>query len=93
MVTKFFQKLYWAFQNILKNIMNKEGITIDQSNINKIIKDDLRKSINNLQKLIFLNRKCIKDAKVHLKYFDDDIILDIKKIILTFEFILILLIL
>ena len=68
-------------ENILKNIMNKEGITIDQSNINKIIKDDLRKSINNLQKLIFLNRKCIKDAKVHLKYFDDDIILDIKKII------------
>jgi DNA polymerase III delta prime subunit len=66
---------------ILKNIMNKEGIIIDQSNINKIIKDDLRKSINNLQKLIFLNRKYIKDNKIYLKYFDDDINLDIKKII------------
>jgi DNA polymerase III delta prime subunit len=68
-------------ETILKNIMNKEGIIIDKSNINKIIKDDLRKSINNLQKLIFLNRKCTKDNKIHLKYFDDDINLDIKKII------------
>ena len=68
-------------ETILRNIMNKEGIIIDKSNINKIIKDDLRKSINNLQKLIFLNRKCTKDNKIQLKYFDDDINLDIKKII------------
>jgi DNA polymerase III delta prime subunit len=68
-------------QNILEDIMLKENITIDEENKHKIIKDDLRKSINNLQKLIFLNRKNIKDKKILIKYFDDDININIKDII------------
>jgi len=68
-------------ETILKNIMNKEGIIIDKSNINKIIKDDLRKSINNLQKLIFLNRNNKKDNKIYLEYFDNNVNINIDEII------------
>jgi DNA polymerase III delta prime subunit len=68
-------------QNILEDIMLKENITIEEENKHKIIKDDLRKSINNLQKLIFLNRKNIQDKKILIKYFDDDININIKDII------------
>jgi DNA polymerase III delta prime subunit len=68
-------------QTILEDIMLKENITIDEENKYKIIKDDLRKSINNLQKLIFLNRKNIQDKKILIKYFDDDININIKDII------------
>lgn len=68
-------------QTILESIMLKENITIEEENKHKIIKDDLRKSINNLQKLIFLNRKNIQDKKILIKYFDDDIHINIKDII------------
>jgi len=68
-------------QTILEDIMLKENIKIDEENKHKIIKDDLRKSINNLQKLIFLNRKNIQDKKILIKYFDDDININIKDII------------
>jgi hypothetical protein len=32
--------------DILKNIMMKENVTIEDKNMNKLIKEDLRKSIN-----------------------------------------------
>jgi DNA polymerase III delta prime subunit len=69
-------------EDILFTIMKKEKITITDDLKHKIIKDDLRKSINNLQKLIFLNRNN-KDPNNNtiLKYFDDDITLDLKEII------------
>ena len=70
-------------EDILKNILKKENIVIDEKNISLIIKDDLRKSINNLQKIIFLNRnnKDPTNGKTVIKYFDDDINLDLKEII------------
>lgn len=68
-------------ENILKNIMSKENITIDEKNMEKIIKDDLRKSINNLQKLIYLNRNNKIDGKIHIKFFDDEINVDLNEII------------
>jgi DNA polymerase III delta prime subunit len=68
-------------EDILFTIMKKENITIDDSLKSKIVKDDLRKSINNLQKLIFLNRNNKEDGKTIIKYFDDDMTLDLKEII------------
>jgi len=68
-------------QTILEDIMLKENITINEENKHKIIKDDLRKSINNLQKLIFLNRKNVHDKQILIKYFDDDININIQDII------------
>jgi DNA polymerase III delta prime subunit len=70
-------------EDILFTIMKKEKITITDDLKHKIIKDDLRKSINNLQKLIFLNRKekNAEDDKTVIRYFDDDIDLDLKEII------------
>jgi DNA polymerase III delta prime subunit len=67
--------------DILKNIMIKEKITIEDKNIPKLIKEDLRKSINNLQKLIFLNKNNKEDNKTLIKYFDDDINININDII------------
>jgi DNA polymerase III delta prime subunit len=66
---------------ILKNIMEKENYIIDDNNIHKLIKNDLRRSINNLQKIVFLNRNNIKNNKIYLKYFDDDININIDEII------------
>jgi DNA polymerase III delta prime subunit len=82
-VFRFKTMTYNEIEKILKDIMNKENIIIDEVNIEKIVKEDLRKSINNLQKLIFLNRKSmnIKNDKTYIKYFDDDINIDINKII------------
>jgi DNA polymerase III delta prime subunit len=68
-------------EDILFTIMKKENIIIDNSIKSKIVKDDLRKSINNLQKLIFLNRNNKEDGKTIIKYFDDDMTLDLKEII------------
>jgi DNA polymerase III delta prime subunit len=68
-------------EDLLFTIMKKENIIIDNSIKDKLIKDDLRKSINNLQKLIFLNRNNKEDGKTNIKYFDDDMTLDLKEII------------
>jgi len=68
-------------EDILFTIMKKENIIIDNSIKSKIVKDDLRKSINNLQKLIFLNRNNKENDKTIIKYFDDDMTLDLKEII------------
>ena len=80
-VFRFKTMEYSNITNILNDIMEKENITIDEKLLNRLIKDDLRKSINNLQKLIFLNRKNIKNNKIDIKYFDDDISIDINEII------------
>jgi DNA polymerase III delta prime subunit len=80
-VFRFKTMEYSNITNILNDIMEKENITINEKLLNRLIKDDLRKSINNLQKLIFLNRKNIKDNKIDIKYFDDDISIDINEII------------
>ena len=80
-VFRFKTMEYSNITNILNDIMEKENIIIDKKLLNRLIKDDLRKSINNLQKLIFLNRKNIKDNKIEIKYFDDDISIDINQII------------
>jgi DNA polymerase III delta prime subunit len=80
-VFRFKTMEYSNITNILNDIMDKENITINKKLLNRLIKDDLRKSINNLQKLIFLNRKNIKDNKIDIKYFDDDISIDINEII------------
>jgi DNA polymerase III delta prime subunit len=80
-VFRFKTMNYTDIESILLNIMKKENIIIDTNNIIKIVKEDLRKSINNLQKLIFLNRKSIKDNNIYIQYFDDDINIDIKKLI------------
>ena len=80
-VFRFKTMEYSNITNILNDIMEKENIIIDKKLLNRLIKDDLRKSINNLQKLIFLNRKNIKDNKIDIKYFDDDISIDINQII------------
>jgi len=80
-VSRFKTMEYSNITNILNDIMDKENITINKKLLNRLIKDDLRKSINNLQKLIFLNRKNIKDNKIDIKYFDDDISINIKEII------------
>ena len=80
-VFRFKTMEYSNITNILNDIMEKENITIDKKLLNRLIKNDLRKSINNLQKLIFLNRKNIKNNKIDIKYFDDDISIDINEII------------
>jgi DNA polymerase III delta prime subunit len=80
-VFRFKTMEYSNITNILNDIMEKENIIIDKKLSSRLIKDDLRKSINNLQKLIFLNRKNIKDNKIDIKYFDDDISIDINEII------------
>jgi DNA polymerase III delta prime subunit len=80
-VFRFKTMEYSNITNILNDIMEKENITINKKLLNRLIKDDLRKSINNLQKLIFLNRKNIKDNKIDIKYFDDDISININEII------------
>lgn len=80
-VFRFKTMEYSNITNILNDIMEKENITIDEKLLNRLIKDDLRKSINNLQKLIFLNRKNIKNNKIDIKYFDDDVNIDINEII------------
>ena len=80
-VFRFKTMEYSNITNILNDIMEKENIIIDKKLLSRLIKDDLRKSINNLQKLIFLNRKNIKDNKIEIKYFDDDISIDINQII------------
>jgi len=80
-VFRFKTMEYSNITNILNDIMEKENITINKKLSSRLIKDDLRKSINNLQKLIFLNRKNIKDNKIDIKYFDDDISIDINEII------------
>jgi len=80
-VFRFKTMEYSNITNILNDIMDKENITINKKLLNRLIKDDLRKSINNLQKLIFLNRKNIKDNKIDIKYFDDDISININEII------------
>jgi len=67
--------------DILKNIMEKENILIDDKNMNKLIKEDLRKSINNLQKIIFLNKNNKENDKILIKYFDDDIHINLDDII------------
>ena len=68
-------------KDILMKIIKKENIIIDEENISNIIKDDLRRSINNLQKLIFLNRNNKVDDKIYIKYFDDTVKIDINEII------------
>ena len=68
-------------EELLRNIMTSENIIIDNKDIKNIIKDDLRKSINNLQKLIFLNRKNIDNGKTKLKFFDDQININLDDII------------
>ena len=80
-VFRFKTMEYSNITNILNDIMEKENITIDKKLLSRLIKDDLRKSINNLQKLIFLNRKNIKNNKIDIKYFDDDVNIDINEII------------
>jgi DNA polymerase III delta prime subunit len=67
--------------DILQNIMEKENILIDNKNMNKLIKEDLRKSINNLQKIIFLNKNNKENDKILIKYFDDDIHINLDDII------------
>ena len=67
--------------DILKNIMIKENITIEDKNMDKLIKEDLRKSINNLQKIIFLNKNNKEGNKISIKYFDDDIHINVNDII------------
>jgi len=68
-------------EELLLNIMHKENIIIDEKDIKHTVKDDLRKSINNLQKLIFLNRRNIENDKINLKYFDDKININLDEII------------
>ena len=68
-------------EEMLRNIMTKENIIIDDVNMNKLIKEDLRKSINNLQKIIFLNKNNKENNKILIKYFDDDINININDII------------
>ena len=81
-VFRFKTMNYIDIKDILTTIMSKENITIEDKNLNKIVKDDLRKSINNLQKLIFLNRRNINEKKgIELKYFDDDVNININDII------------
>jgi DNA polymerase III delta prime subunit len=80
-VFRFKTMTYDNIVTLLKTIMEKENIIINEKNMHKLIKDDLRKSINNLQKLIFLNRKNIVNNKIEIKYFDDDINIDIDEII------------
>jgi len=65
-VFRFKTMEYSNITNILNDIMEKENIIIDKKLSSRLIKDDLRKSINNLQKLIFLNRKNIKDNKIDI---------------------------
>jgi DNA polymerase III delta prime subunit len=80
-VFRFKTMTFNNIENMLNNIMLKENITIDIKNMEKIIKDDLRKSINNLQKLIYLNRNNKINDKIHIKYFDDEINVDLNEII------------
>jgi len=80
-VFKFKMMKISEIEAILKNILKKENIVIDEKNISLIIKDDLRKSINNLQKLIFLNRNNKKDNKIYLEYFDNNVNINIDEII------------
>jgi DNA polymerase III delta prime subunit len=68
-------------EDILTKIIKKENIIIDKQDTHNLIKDDLRRSINNLQKLIFLNRNNRVDNKTYIKYFDDTIKIDINEII------------
>ena len=68
-------------EDILTKIIKKENIIIDKQDTHNLIKDDLRRSINNLQKLIFLNRNNRVDDKTYIKYFDDTIKIDINEII------------
>jgi len=68
-------------EEMLRKIMTKENIIIDDVNMNKLIKEDLRKSINNLQKIIFLNKNNKENNKILIKYFDDDINININDII------------
>ena len=71
----------FEIEDILMRIIKRENIVINEVNIHYLIKDDLRRSINNLQKLIFLNRNNKIDDKIDLKYFDDEIKIDINEII------------
>jgi DNA polymerase III delta prime subunit len=81
-VFRFKTMNYTDIKDILTTIMSKENITIEDKNLNKIVKDDLRKSINNLQKLIFLNRRNKSEENgIELKYFDDDVNINIHDII------------
>ena len=81
-VFRFKTMNYTDIKDILTTIMSRENITIEDKYLNKIVKDDLRKSINNLQKLIFLNRRNINEKKgIELKYFDDDVNININDII------------
>jgi len=81
-VFRFKTMNYTDIKDILTTIMSKENISIEDKNLGKIVKDDLRKSINNLQKLIFLNRRNINETKgIELKYFDDDVNININDII------------
>jgi DNA polymerase III delta prime subunit len=81
-VFRFKTMNYTDIKDILTTIMSKENISIEDKNLSKIVKDDLRKSINNLQKLIFLNRRNINEKKgIELKYFDDDVNININDII------------
>jgi DNA polymerase III delta prime subunit len=81
-VFRFKTMNYTDIKDILTTIMSKENITIEDKNLNKIVKDDLRKSINNLQKLIFLNRRNKGEENgIELKYFDDDVNINIHDII------------
>jgi len=81
-VFRFKTMNYTDIKDILTTIMSKENISIEDKNLNKIVKDDLRKSINNLQKLIFLNRRNISKTKgIELRYFDDDVNININDII------------
>jgi len=81
-VFRFKTMNYTDIKDILTTIMSKENITIEDKNLNKIVKDDLRKSINNLQKLIFLNRRNKGEKNgIELKYFDDDVNINIHDII------------
>jgi len=68
-------------EDMLKKIIKKENIMIDDINLHNLIKEDLRRSINNLQKLIFLNRNNKIGDKIYLKYFDDEIKIDVNEII------------
>lgn len=80
-VFRFKTFTYDNIESILKNIMNKENIIIDKENMKKLIKDDLRKSINNLQKIIYLNKNSIKNNKIFIKYFDDEVYINTDEII------------
>lgn len=68
-------------EDMLKKIIKKENIMIDDIDLHNLIKEDLRRSINNLQKLIFLNRNNKIGDKIYLKYFDDEIKIDVNEII------------